>query len=628
MSRLNRLAWVCSCAVLFASCSAGTGGRRGGPGGDGSVTGDGAAGGADGAPGGGDGGVSDGDGGVTDGDGGVTDGDGGGPVTCGSMENCGNGLDDDCNGMVDEGCGCAIGATQPCYAGNPAQAGRGVCTLGMQTCEPTSTEFGTWSACSGSGMPRPLDCTMPGIDNDCDGAPDVGCDCMPGETRACYDGPAGTDGVGVCHGGTETCAATASGSAWGPCTGEITPSMEMCDGMDYDCDGVPNSGCGCVVGSSRSCYDGPAGTSGVGLCHDGVETCMSLGAGMSSWGACTGEVLPGVDMCDGIDSACTGAPGATCVCIIGRTQPCYDGPGGTRGVGVCRDGTQTCVAAAGGGSMWSAACSGETLPGSEICGNGIDDNCSGAVDEGCGGTLMCPGDVSVNAGTPVVLTATGTMIVSWTWTIVSGPVGGAATAVWAPTPPRSATETFTPTIVGDYVIRVSAVDTAGRTLTCMFTVHALSHGLRVELTWDGSGDIDLHLHDSTTTPWFAAPQDCYYANTVTPWGANLDFDNTVSSGPENDRVDTPAVATNYTIGVHNYSLGAGRIATVRVFCGSTTTTIPTMTFTSRALTGATAGNCTANDFWKVATVRFTSATTCTITPINTYSPSSARCTAF
>ena len=93
-------------------------------------------------------------------------------------------------------------------------------------------------------------------------------------------------------------------------------------------------------------------------------------------------------------------------------------------------------------------------------------------------------------------------------------------------------------------------------------------------------------------------------------------------------MDAPALATDYTIGVHNYSGAAGRIATVNVFCGSTTSTTPTMTFTSRALAGASSGNCSTNDFWKVARVRFSSATACTITPVNTYQASSGVCTGF
>lgn len=60
--------------------------------------------------------------------------------------------------------------------------------------------------------------------------------CEPGSARACYSGPAGTDGVGMCKGGTETC--NAEGTGYGECTGEVAPTTEDCSSSaDEDCDG-------------------------------------------------------------------------------------------------------------------------------------------------------------------------------------------------------------------------------------------------------------------------------------------------------------------------------------------------------------------------------------------------------
>jgi hypothetical protein len=61
--------------------------------------------------------------------------------------------------------------------------------------------------------------------------------CEPGQTRSCYTGPDGTEDVGLCLGGIETC--SPDGLAWGPCEAEVTPSVEDCTAQgDEDCDGV------------------------------------------------------------------------------------------------------------------------------------------------------------------------------------------------------------------------------------------------------------------------------------------------------------------------------------------------------------------------------------------------------
>lgn len=79
-------------------------------------------------------------------------------------------------------------------------------------------------------------------------------------------------------------------------------------------------------------------------------------------------------------------------CVPLATEDCaYAGPAGTLGVGPCRAGTRTCDAS---GTAFGA-CSGEVLPSAETC-NGIDDDCSGAVDdlpdEDGDGWAVCDGD--------------------------------------------------------------------------------------------------------------------------------------------------------------------------------------------------------------------------------------------
>jgi hypothetical protein len=72
----------------------------------------------------------------------------------------------------------------------------------------------------------------------CDGGAHV---CQPlASSQPCYTGLPGTDGVGACHSGTQSCAGTL-----GVCNGEVLPAKyENCfNDTDDDCNGVVNNGC-------------------------------------------------------------------------------------------------------------------------------------------------------------------------------------------------------------------------------------------------------------------------------------------------------------------------------------------------------------------------------------------------
>jgi hypothetical protein len=90
------------------------------------------------------------------------------PSECQLQEYCGedgngDGLDNDCDGNIDDICPCNPGDTRPCFVGMPSERGVGMCSDGLLSCD----EFGQWSACTGGVFPQAEVCD--GADNDCDG---------------------------------------------------------------------------------------------------------------------------------------------------------------------------------------------------------------------------------------------------------------------------------------------------------------------------------------------------------------------------------------------------------------------------------------------------------------------------
>jgi hypothetical protein len=74
--------------------------------------------------------------------------------------------------------------------------------------------------------------------------------CTPGAQIPCYSGPMGTEGVGICKAGVQTC--NPNGLSYGPCVGEVQPKPENCDTPeDENCDGSPGP-CGGIAQWSKS----------------------------------------------------------------------------------------------------------------------------------------------------------------------------------------------------------------------------------------------------------------------------------------------------------------------------------------------------------------------------------------
>jgi hypothetical protein len=336
----------------------------------------------------------------------------GGAIVCSqttqpSAELC-DGVDNSCNGVVDEGCGCANGQTQACYGGPAGTQGVGQCKAGVQTCAA-----GVFGPCVGAVLPSAESCN--GADDNCNGQVDEGLGtiscgvgacavtvpaCAGGNANQCTPGVATAE---VCDGLDNDCNGQADDSVpsqacntglQGVCSAGSTacvlaalvcvqttpaPGAEDCsNALDDTCDGQVNEGCVCVPNSSSACYSGAAGTQGVGLCHAGTKTCNAAG---TAFGACVGEVDPVAESCSTVgDDNCNGQANEGCVCVPFSTASCYSGAAGTAGVGLCKNGTKTCNAA---GTAYGA-CAGEVVPAaSESCHTVGDDNCNGQTNEGC-----------------------------------------------------------------------------------------------------------------------------------------------------------------------------------------------------------------------------------------------------
>ena len=301
-------------------------------------------------------------------------------------ETCATPEDDDCDGQVNEegaDCVCLPSSTAPCYTGPAGTQGVGPCVAGTKTCNAAGTGFG---ACVGEVTPAPETCNT-AADDDCDGQVNeegLGCLCVPGTTSSCYSGPAATENVGACVAGQQTC--DADGTGYGPCTGEVTPVAETCDTADDDdCDGLTNeegTGCPviCVPGSVSSCYSGPPDTENIGACKSGQRTCSGDG---TAYGPCMGEVTPVAETCNTfVDDDCDGLTneeGSACTCVPFTIIGCYWGPIETLNVGPCHAGYEQCSPD---GLFWSP-CQTQITPQPETCGNNVDDDCDGQVNEGC-----------------------------------------------------------------------------------------------------------------------------------------------------------------------------------------------------------------------------------------------------
>ncbi|RJR31681.1 hypothetical protein C4569_01860 [Candidatus Parcubacteria bacterium] len=239
-----------------------------------------------------------------------------------AAEICGNGEDEDCDGLSDEGCPvCVPGSLQECGLTDV-----GECAMGIRYCG----EDGIWGLdCVNAVYPVPEVCDD-FKDNDCDGFIDIEDDecevCSPGSITEC-----GTD-IGICRQGERTCQ---ENGVWGVCYGAIYPAEEVCnDEMDNDCDGDTDENCCQPV---WQCYDWSE-------CKDNrqVRICIDI----NSCGVSEGmpETIRDCDVCTpnwtcGWSGECIGGV-EDLVCVdLNECNKQEEAPVDHRACSVCGDGT-------------------------------------------------------------------------------------------------------------------------------------------------------------------------------------------------------------------------------------------------------------------------------------------------
>ncbi len=297
-----------------------------------------------------------------------------------TMEVC-NGMDDDCDDLIDEG---NPGGGMSCNTGVP-----GICALGTMQCQS-----GT-QTCIPNLQPANESCN--GLDDNCNGSVDEG---NPGGGAPCVTGL-----MGICAAGTITCQ-----NAMHTCVQNAQSALESCNQLDDDCDGQVDEGFvqtqfNPLTGGTIDVALGGACIAGHGECETpGTLQCRLDGTGLDCVPVmpppqsavegphghanclnlddddCDGMVdyadpdCMGPELCDGADNDGNGQIDELWPL---RRTPCEAGLGACAQPGVWR-------CASGRDSLECSALplspGTEGPPNSRLCADGFDNDCDGQTD--------------------------------------------------------------------------------------------------------------------------------------------------------------------------------------------------------------------------------------------------------